>query len=196
MMSSSAEVDSFLFLLGGLGREEEEGLVLSSLSESEENRSTVPRTWLFLIPLDTRSRSRTDRDFRFFRIPLHRGPSISPDDTLNRTLPVRRLSACAQRWMQNDFQTNTCNGRLNNCTPVRDVQLSKVQKRLMLCDFAWSAVHTWDSRRINAYIHKHRNPKSNPVKGCQTGKYPKFQIQPTFKGNKLADHLKCLPTEL
>lgn len=82
MMSSSAEVDSFLFLLGGLGREEAGGLVRSSFSESEENRRTEPRTWLFLIPLDTRSRSRTDRDFRFFRIPLHRGPSISPDDTL------------------------------------------------------------------------------------------------------------------
>lgn len=82
MMSSSAEVDSFLFLLGGLGREEEVGLVRSSLSESEENRRTEPRTWLFLIPLDMRSRSRTDRDFRFFRIALHRGPSISPDDTL------------------------------------------------------------------------------------------------------------------
>lgn len=132
MMSSSAEVDSFLFLLGGLGREEEEGLVLSSLSDSEENRSMEPRTWLFLIPLDTRPRSRTDRDFRFFRIPLHRGPSISPDDTLKRTLPVRRLSACAQRWMQNDFQTNTCNGKLNNCTPVRYAQLSKFQNRLML----------------------------------------------------------------
>lgn len=104
MMSSSAEVDSFLFLLGGLGREEEEGLVLSSLSESEENRSTVPRTWLFLILFDTRSRSRTVRDFCFFRIPLHRGPSISPDDTLNWTLPVRRLSDHAQRWMQNDSQ--------------------------------------------------------------------------------------------
>lgn len=101
MMSSSAEVDSFLFLLGGLGREEEEGLVLSSFSESEENRSTEPRTWLFLIPLDMRSRFRTDRDLRFFRIPLHRGPSISPDDTLKRTLPRRRFSAQAQMWMQN-----------------------------------------------------------------------------------------------
>lgn len=93
MMSSSADEDSFLFLLGGLGREEEEGLVLpSSFSESEEKRSTEPRTWLFLIPLDMRSRLRTDRDLRFFRIPLHRGPSISPDDTLDRTLPRRRLS--------------------------------------------------------------------------------------------------------
>lgn len=91
MMSSSAEVDSFLFLLGGLGRVEEEGLVRSSLSESEENRITGPRTWLFLIPLDIRSRSRTDRDFRFFRIPLHRGPSISPDDTLKRTLPRKEV---------------------------------------------------------------------------------------------------------
>lgn len=77
MMSSSADVDSFLFLRGGLGRDEE-GSLLPSLSESEEKRNPGPFTWLLLlIPSDLPvSRLRFDLDFLFFRRPLDRGPSM------------------------------------------------------------------------------------------------------------------------
>lgn len=76
MMSSSAEVDSFRFLRGGLGRDEQ-GSLSPSRSESEEKRKTEPLTWLFLIPFDLLSRSLADLDFLFLRRPLDRGPSMS-----------------------------------------------------------------------------------------------------------------------
>lgn len=76
MMSSSAEVDSFRFLRGGRGRDEE-GCLSPSRSESEEKRNTAPFTWLFCIPFDLLSRFLSDLDFLFFRRPLERGPSMS-----------------------------------------------------------------------------------------------------------------------
>ena len=76
MMSSSAEVESFRFLRGGRGRDED-GSLSPSRSESEERRNTEPLTWLFFIPFDLLPRSLSDLDFLFFRMPLGRGPSMS-----------------------------------------------------------------------------------------------------------------------
>lgn len=76
MMSSSAEEDSFFFLRGGRGRDEE-GSLSPSCSESEEKRNTESLTWLFLIPFDLLSRFLSDLDFLFLRKPLDRGPSMS-----------------------------------------------------------------------------------------------------------------------
>lgn len=76
MMSSSAEVDSFRFLRGGRGRDEEASLS-PSRSESEEKRKTDPLTWLCLMPFDLLSRSLSDLDFLFFRRALDRGTSMS-----------------------------------------------------------------------------------------------------------------------
>lgn len=84
MMSSSAEEDSFRFLRGGLGREDDASLSPPSRSESEEKRKTEEPllAWLFLIPFDLRSRFLSDRDFLFLRRPLDRGPSMSAKRTV------------------------------------------------------------------------------------------------------------------
>lgn len=175
MMSSSADEDSFLFLLGGLGREEEEGLVLlCSFSESEEKRSTEPRTWLFLIPLDMRSRLRTERDLRFFRIPLHRGPSISPDDTLNRTLPKGRLSE-----VNTELDSQQTPAMESSTTVLLQEMCNYPNSQIGRCYVTLLEVR-YPHEIPEGYIHKQRNPKLNSVKGCQIGKYPNFQIQLTF----------------
>lgn len=87
-MSSSAEVDSLRFLRGGLGRDgaEDGGFPLSSLSEPDDEASEGARVRPAPIPpaapvpnpaRERLSRSRCDRDLRFFRSPCPRvGPSM------------------------------------------------------------------------------------------------------------------------
>lgn len=92
IMSSSAEVDSFRFLLGGRGRDEE-GCRSASRSESEERRNIEPLMWLLFITFDLFSRSLSDLDFLFFRWPLDWGPSTSfMVNIQNNQPPWRTLS--------------------------------------------------------------------------------------------------------
>lgn len=69
MMSSSAEEDSFLFLLGGfgLGKEETVGFPLSSLSDPEEESKEPVLAKLNPPPLDLFSLSLWDLDLLFLR---------------------------------------------------------------------------------------------------------------------------------
>lgn len=100
MMSSSAEVDSFRFLRGGRGRDDE-GSRSPSRSESEEKRKTEPLTWLFLIPFDLRSRSLSDLDFLFLRRPLDRGPSMSfrENTQINPPLIENKAPQGPNQWL-------------------------------------------------------------------------------------------------
>lgn len=94
IMSSSAEDDSRRFLRGGRGRDGGGG-PLSSFSEPEEESAGAapgpgapPAAAPRRPPWARRSRSRWDRDRRFFRSPLHRaGPSMSLGGSPSRSRP-------------------------------------------------------------------------------------------------------------
>ena len=134
MMSSSADVDSFLFLLGGRGREEEEGgFVRSSPSESEEKRKTDPLTWLLLLtPLLFFTRSRSDRDFLFLRIPLDLETSISqdPHDRKGSAKLFPLIHLCFPRLSSSSDNPSTSEStKYSNPKPSVDVPRKKLPSK-------------------------------------------------------------------
>lgn len=123
MMSSSAEVDSFRFLRGGRGRDEE-GSRSASRSESEERRNTEPLTWLLLIPFDLLSRSLSDLDFLFFCWLLDRGPSTSFMANIQVKTHLERLKPLSEKPLEENFH-NIPEGVVSQLDPM---QMGNIQE--------------------------------------------------------------------